>query len=530
MSRHETSRVLLTLAAEVWASRARVIAALALLVLAKVAAVLAPLVLKRIVDALSRPEALAALPIALLAGYAVVRFGATLFGELRDLVFARVAQQTVSSFMLRTFAHLHALGARFHVARATGAVTRDVERGTAAIGFLVGAALFTLVPTGIEIVAVLGIMIASYGAKFSTVLAATFVLYAAYSAALISRRAARQRVVNELESNAQRRLVDSLLNYETIKFYTNESFETRRMHGIMRDWIEAGVNNQKALTMLHVGQSALIALGVGASMLLAGADVLAGKLTVGDLVLVNAYVIQVCLPLNSLGFVTRETTDALTRAEALFALLRERTEADPAKPIDLPAEALPAEVRFENVSFGYEPSRQILWDTSFTIGAGQTVAVIGGSGSGKSTLARLLLRFVDPWSGRISIYGKDLRQLSRSTVRTLVGIVPQDTTLFNDTIGFNIAYGRIGAKEEDVVEAAKAANVHDFIEALPDKYDTVVGERGVKLSGNESRSRAPSSKTRRSSCSTRRRQRSTRARSARSAYRSSSSPSRVRRS
>jgi ATP-binding cassette subfamily B protein len=370
------------------------------------------------------------------------------------------------------------------VARSTGALAREVERGTAAVGFLVGAVLFTIVPTGIEIGAVLAIMIATYGVTFSTALAATFLLYAAYSAAMIARRAARQRAVNELDSSAHRRLVDSLLNYEAIKVYTNEPFETQRLSAIAGRLVEAGVDNQTALTQLHVGQSAIIALGVGTVMLLAGADVLAGELTVGDLVLINAYVIQVCLPLNALGFVIRETSDALTRAEALFALLRERPETETAAPVELPADA-PAEVRFENVSFGYEPHRQILWNTSFTIRAGQTVAVIGGSGSGKSTLARLLLRFADPWSGRISIYGRDLRELARSAVRSAVGIVPQDTTLFNETIGFNIAYGRVGATHDEVIAAARAANVHDFIDALPEKYATMVGERGLKLSGGE---------------------------------------------
>jgi ATP-binding cassette, subfamily B, bacterial len=484
MARESTRRILLTLAAEVWGWQRRVLAALVLLVLAKLAAVVVPLVLKRIVDVLSRPEAVAALPIALLASYAAVRFATTLFGELRDLVFARVAQGTVADFTVRVFAHLHALGARFHVARATGALTRDVERGTAAIGFLIGASLFTIVPTIIEIGAVLTIMIAAYGAAFSVLLASTFLLYSLYTGVFIARRAARQRVVNELDSSAHRRLVDSLLNYETVKFYTNEEFETARLRGIMTDWMEAGVRNQTALTLLHVGQSAIIALGVAGVMLLAGAEVISGTLTVGDLVLVNAYVIQVCLPLNALGFVVRETTDALTKAEGLLALLRQSPDPEPATKADIPVDA-PAEVHFENVSFGYEPNRQVLWDTTFTIGAGQTVAVIGGSGSGKSTLARLLLRFADPWSGRISIYGRELRELSRAAVRAKVGIVPQDTTLFNDTIAYNIAYGGIGATEAEIVEAARAANVHDFVEALPEGYATVVGERGLKLSGGE---------------------------------------------
>ena len=329
MTPSSTRRVLVTLAAEIWTFRGRVLVAIVLLALAKLAAVAVPLLLKRIVDVLSRPESLAALPVGLLAGYAAVRFSTTLFGELRDVVFARVAQSTVADFMSRTFAHLHALGSRFHVSRATGALTRDVERGTAAIGFLIGAALFTIVPTIVEIVAVLAIMITGYGAAFSALLAGTFVLYAIYTALLIARRARRQRVVNELDSSAHRRLVDSLLNQETVKFYTNERFETEQFKRIMRDWTEAGVLSQRSLTELHIGQGAIIGLGIAAVMVLAGSAVLAGTMTVGDLVLVNAYVIQICLPLNSLGFVFRESNDALIRAENLLALLREPPEQGP---------------------------------------------------------------------------------------------------------------------------------------------------------------------------------------------------------
>jgi ATP-binding cassette subfamily B protein len=476
-------RLLLELARQVLHFRGRVVVAASLLILAKVAAVSVPLVLKAIVDVMSRPEALAALPVLLLVGYAAVRFAATLFTELRDLTFARVTQTVVADLSLRTFEHLHSLGARFHVNRATGGLTREVERGTAAVGFLTGAALFQILPTVFEITAVLVIMIVNYGWLFSSLLLLTFVLYALHTTVFIKRRAVRQRRVNALESQAHRRLVDSLLNYETVKSYANERFETEQLGGILRRSVAAGVDNQVALTELHIGQSAAIAIGIAAVMLMAGSSIVTGALTVGDLVLVNAYVIQVCLPLNSLGFVIRESSDAFVRAENLFSLLRLKPEPR-TEPRAQPG-GFDGAVRFENVSFCYEENRQILSEVSFTIAPGTTVAVVGGSGSGKSTLARLLLKLFEPSSGRITIGETDLKALDARELRSHVGLVPQDTTLFNDTIGYNIAYGRVGASEEEIVAAAKAANVHEFVESLPERYETIVGERGLKLSGGE---------------------------------------------
>jgi ATP-binding cassette subfamily B protein len=476
-------RLILELARQVLHFRGRVVIAAALLILAKAAAVSVPLVLKAIVDVMSRPEALAALPMLLLVGYAAVRFAATLFTELRDLTFARVTQTVVADLSLRTFEHLHSLGARFHVNRATGGLTREVERGTAAVGFLTGAAVFQILPTVVEIAAVLVIMIVSYGWLFSSLLLLTFVLYAMHTSVFIRRRAVRQRRVNALESHAHRRLVDSLLNYETVKSYANEPFETEQLGGILRRSVAAGVDNQVALTELHIGQSAAIAIGIAAVMLMAGSAITTGALTVGDLVLVNAYVIQVCLPLNSLGFVIRESSDALVRAENLFSLLRLQPE--PRVERRTAPAAFDGGVRFEDVSFGYEADRQILSGVSFTIAPGTTVAVVGGSGSGKSTLARLLLKFFEPSSGRVTIGGTDLKAIDARELRAHIGLVPQDATLFNDTIGYNIAYGRVGASDEAIVAAAKAANVHDFVASLPQAYETIVGERGLKLSGGE---------------------------------------------
>ena len=479
-----TGQILRSLAIKAWAFRGRVLAALVLLILAKVAAVAVPFVLKRIVDVLSRPEALHVLPVLLLAGYALTRFATTLFSELRDVIFARVTHSTVADFSQRIFEHLHSLSARFHVQRATGTLTREVEHGTTGIAFLLGVAFFTIVPTLVEIASVMVIMIARYSGDFALILGVTFVVYVTWTVFFTHRRSIFQRRLNQLDANANRRLVDSLLNYETVKFYTNEAYEAGRFRGIMGDWIEAGVRNQHALTRLHIGQSMIIAAGVAAVMMLAGQGVMRGIMTVGDLVLINAYVIQVCLPLNSLGFVFREASDAMVKSERLFELLGQKPEIDP-------NERQPAlvvgdgEVRFEKVSFGYEPSRQVLFDVDFRVPPGHRVAVVGGSGSGKSTLARLLLRFYEPASGRVLVNGQDIRDVSPRSLRAAIGIVPQDTSLFNETIAYNIGYGRTQATRAQIEAAARAANVHEFIAEMPQGYDTLVGERGLKLSGGE---------------------------------------------
>lgn len=493
-------RVVRALAIAVWHDRRRSAAALALLVLAKLSSVVVPLVLKAVVDRFSRPESMAehvtpaaapqdvstalVLPVFLLLAYAAVRFAGTLFTELRDLVFARVTQRTVTGFAERTFAHLLALGPRFHGQRSTGMLIRNVERGTAGIAFLLGAGLFTVVPTLVEFAAVVAIMAYGYSLWFTLIIMLTFFAYAGITMSLTRTRALRQRRVNAMDTRAHGHMVDSLLNYDTVKAYAREDHERGRYAADLAAWVEGSLGNQRTLSLLHVAQSAVIAIGVAAVMLLAGEQTVRGAMSVGDLVLVNAYVIQICLPLNALGFVFRETKDALVDTEALFALLDERSDIADTSELP-PLEVKGGEVVFEGVEFGYEPGRQILYGVDFTIGAGQTVAVVGSSGSGKSTLARLLLRLYDIDAGRIAIDGQDVRSVQMDSLRQAIGVVPQDTVLFNDTIAANIGYGRLGAGMAEIVEAARAAQVHEFIVSLPRQYDTMVGERGLTLSGGE---------------------------------------------
>jgi ATP-binding cassette subfamily B protein len=490
-SRHDaTARaVIRTLAGYLARFRGRIAAALALLVLAKLAAVSVPYALKLIVDRLGAPGAAAlAVPIGLLLGYALLRFAGTLFNELRDLVFARVAQHVVADIHEQVFAHLLSLPARFHAARRTGVLTREVERGIAGIALLLGVGLFTIAPTLVEIVAVMAVLLAAYSAWFSAALLATFLLYTGFTVIYTARREVFQRAMNAIDARASGRLVDSLLNVETVKAHAAETGEAERYRRLLRGWVDSANRNQRALSRLHIGQSGIIAAGVAVTMVMAGNAVADGTMTVGDLVLINAYVIQVCLPLNALGFVFRQASDALVNAERLFGLLQQRPEADE----DLERPPLtrgPGEVAFERVSFHYEPGRPVLSEVNLRIPAGKTVAVVGGSGSGKSTLARLLLRLYDPCDGSVRIDGQDLREASLPSLRAAVGVVPQDTALFNDTVAFNIAYGVPGAEASGIHAvaraAARAARVDEAIAALPEGYDTVVGERGARLSGGE---------------------------------------------
>jgi len=466
------------------AHRVRVAVAIALLVAAKLATIAVPIVLKVIIDSMSRPEAIRAVPVILLLGYAALRFAATLFGELRDRVFSPIALGMVARFTQQAFLHLLQLSPRFHAERETGVLTREVERGTAGVGFLLSVGLFTVVPTLVEIAAVMSIMAYGYGASYTAIIAVTFLVYTGYTLEFTRRRQVHQRALNELDSRASGYLVDRMLNYDMVTAYANEDYEAARFRTIINNTVGAGVRNQTALSILHIGQSAVIAVGVAAVMLLAGRRVVQGTMTVGDLVLINAFVIQLCLPLNALGFVFRQVRDSLTNVEKLVALLSLRPE--PADAQDaLPLTIARAEVRFEHVDFSYGPGRADLRDIDFIIAPGMTVAAVGASGSGKSTLARLLLRLYDPKAGSVHIDGQDLRGVSQASLRRAIGLVPQDTSLFNESIADNIRYGRPDASMEDVVAAARSANIHDFIETLPEKYATVVGERGLKLSGGE---------------------------------------------
>ncbi|WP_432757118.1 ABC transporter transmembrane domain-containing protein [Burkholderia cenocepacia] len=481
-------RIAVELWRAIWRYRARVLAAIVLLVLAKAAAVSVPLLLKDIVDGFGRVAGQPMTwPVLLLFAYAVVRFASNALNEVRDMTFVQVTQHTVATFTVRTFGHLHRLGARFHAQRETGAVVRDLEKGTAGIGYLLGVAVFTIVPTAIEIGSVLVIVISKYGGGFTAIIFATFAVYAAYTVVFTRRRMRYQRRVNALEAESNSRVVDSLLNVDTVKYFAREDVERDRLDRVLDEWREAGVDNQYALSALHIGQSACIGAGIAAVMLLAGQQVARGAMTIGDLVLINAYIIQISLPLNALGFVFREANDAMTNIERLFGLLDARGK--PGEDGDAPG-AQPLVVRggaieFEHVDFGYEPSRQILFDVSFRIEPGQTVAVVGGSGSGKSTLARLLFRLYQPDAGTIRIDGQDLRLVTERSLRDALGIVPQDTILFNDTLAYNIAYGKRDATRGEVIAAARGAQLDAFIERLPDAYDTRVGERGVRLSGGE---------------------------------------------
>jgi len=467
-----------------WEYKARVLAALACLVLAKVANVGVPVLLKRIVDSLDAQTAPLVVPLALLVAYGLLRLSTTLFTELREFLFAKVTQRATRKIALQVFRHLHALSLRFHLQRQTGGLTRDVERGQRGIGTLIQFTLFSILPTLVEIALVSAILIARYDWTFMAITAGALVVYIAFTVLVTEWRTHFRRTMNELDSKANTRAIDSLLNYETVKYFGNEEWEARRYDESLQRWETAAVKSQTSLSMLNVGQSAIIAIAVTLIMWRATAGVVAGTMTIGDLVLVNAFMIQLYIPLNFLGVIYREIKQALADMERLFALIEENAEIRD-QPGAEPLAVRGAEVRFENVYFGYESNRQILFDVSFTIPAGRTVAVVGPSGAGKSTLARLLYRFYDIGGGRITIDGQDIRDVQQTSLRAAIGIVPQDTVLFNDSIEYNIAYGKPGATRDEIVAAAKAAQIHDFVAGLPEGYATPVGERGLKLSGGE---------------------------------------------
>ena len=475
-----------TLLPYLWEWKWRVIFALTSLVAAKVANVAVPLVFKDLIDTLSIPreQLWLAVPVGLLAAYGLLRFSNSLFTELRELVFARVTQRAVRTIALQVFEHLHALSLRFHLERQTGGLTRDIERGTRSISSLISYSLYSILPTLIEVMLVMGVLVVRYEPSFALITALTLAVYITFTIVVTNWRTALRRQVNELDSAANSRAIDSLLNYETVKYFNNEPWEKQRYDVQLQKWESAQIRSQISLSYLNLGQAAIIAVGVTLMMWRAADGVATGRMTVGDIVLVNAFLIQLYTPLNFLGILYREIRQALTDIERMFVLLGQNREIQDA-PDAQPLPPGPCAVRFENVDFAYEPRRTILHGIDFDIPAGGTVAVVGHSGSGKSTLARLLFRFYDVGGGAIRINGRDIRTLTQASLRAAIGIVPQDTVLFNDSILYNIQYGRPTASRDEVVAAARAAHLHEFIERLPDGYDTMVGERGLKLSGGE---------------------------------------------
>ena len=467
-----------------WRYKWRVLAALACLVLAKVATVSVPLVFKAMIDDLSTPQFATVLPLLLLGLYGALRFASSLFTELREILFARVSQESVRRIALEVFRHLHALSLRFHLERQTGGVTRDIERGSRSIGSLINYALYSILPTLVELSLVLAILVARYDRVFVLITLASLTAYIVFTVVVSNWRIALRRRVNDMDSAANTQAIDSLLNYETVKYFNNEDFEARRYDVHLRQWEDAATRSQVSLSWLNLGQQLIIAIGVTAMMWQAAAGVVAGTMTVGDLVLVNAFLIQLYLPLNFLGVIYREMRQALADIERMFELLAEHRDIVDA-PDAQPLPDGPADIVFDRVGFGYDPRRQILHDISFTIPAGKTVAVVGASGSGKSTLARLLFRFYDVDRGAIRLHGIDLRALTQQSLRGAIGIVPQDTVLFNDTIAYNIRYGRPEAGDDALVAAARAAQLTEFVTRLPEGYESRVGERGLKLSGGE---------------------------------------------
>ena len=467
-----------------WEFKGRVVLALALLVMAKIANVSVPLVLKEIIDTLDQPRAMLMLPVLLLIGYGALRLCSTLFGELRDAVFAKVTQRAIRRVAIQVFGHLHALSLRFHLQRQTGGVSRDIERGTRGISFLLNFMLFNILPTLLEIGLVAIILISRYDIWFSIIIFITLAAYIALTLIVTEWRMIFRRTMNDMDSKANTQAIDSLLNYETVKYFGNESWEAQRYDAHMQKWEAAAIRNQTSLAALNSGQSAIIAVGATLLLWLAADGVIEGTMSLGDLVLVNAFMLQLYMPLHFLGFVYREIKHSLADMEKMFSLLAENEEIKDRPDASKLVLRDPA-VRFERVNFAYESNRQILFDVSFEIPAGRNIAVVGHSGSGKSTLARLLFRFYDVTSGRILINEQNISEVTQRSLRAAIGIVPQDSVLFNDSIYYNIAYGRPDATREEVLEAARSAHIHDFIESLPDKYETMVGERGLKLSGGE---------------------------------------------
>jgi len=468
-----------------WGLRARVMIAVLFLVFAKVINVTVPIIYKQIIDALANGVTASILiPTGLIIAYGLARLSAQAFGDIRDAIFTKVAQRAIRLAGLKTFRHLHQLSLRFHLQRKTGAISRAVERGTKGIEFLLRFMLFNILPTLLEILFVTIILWNLYNWVFAAITFFTLSIYITWTLVFTEWRLQFRRTMNETDNEAHTKAIDSLLNYETVKYFSNESHETNRFDQALKGYEKAAVKSETSLAFLNIGQGSIIAIGSIASMMLAAKALSNGDMTIGDFVLINTYLLQLFMPLNFLGFVYREIKRSLTDMESMFELLARKPdviEADNAQDLKING----GKVQFKNINFSYDERRPILKNVSFTVPAGKTVALVGASGSGKSTISRLLFRFYDAQSGQVLIDGQDIRQLTQSSIRQAIGMVPQDTVLFNDSIFYNIAYGRPNASPSDVENAAKLARIHDFIMALPDGYQSAVGERGLKLSGGE---------------------------------------------
>ena len=469
----------------IWDYRGRVLLALLFIVLAKIGNVGIPIILKHIVDTLDKAQhAAPILPIALLAAYGILRLSSSLFSELRDVIFARVRYRAMRRLSNKVLTHLHNLSLRFHLERQTGAISRDLERGTRSVSSILNYMIFQIIPTFAEFTLIALILFTQYDFKFAFVIFITVIIYVVFTFAVTEWRMEFRHIMNVKESEANNQAIDSLVNYETVKSFGNEAFEARRYDATLAQWEDAAVKSQTSMSALNFGQSAIIAIGVTLIMIFASQGVVDGKMSLGDLVLVNAFLLQLFIPLNFLGVVYRSIKYALADMDLMFKLLENQPEiqdAPNARPLNIGESG----IRFDKVSFHYQPERQILFDVSFEVPAGHKIALVGASGAGKSTIARLLFRFYEATDGSIAINGQDIRSVTQASLRAAIGIVPQDTVLFNDTIYYNIAYARTQVSQAEVIEAAQLANIHTFIESLPKGYDTVVGERGLKLSGGE---------------------------------------------